>query len=192
MEALKKAIREKGVGIGKDVVKVDSFLNHRIDTALSTEMGKEFARQFADSGAEIVLTLESSGIAVGMTTAQALGCLPLVFGKKGSTLNVSDNVYTANVYSFTHQKMNTVRVDKSYLPAGSKVLIIDDFLANGEAVRGLQNILLQAGCECVGIGICVEKGFQQGGAMLRASGVKYVALAVVDAIRDGEIILRDE
>lgn len=192
MEALKKAILEMGKGIGNEVVKVDSFLNHRIDTALSTEMGKEFARQFADSGAEIVLTLESSGIAVAMTTAQAMGYLPIVFGKKGSTRNVTGDVYTADVYSFTHQKMNTVRVDKTYLPRGSKVLIVDDFLANGEAVRGLQSILLQAGCECVGIGICVEKGFQEGGKMLRASGVKYVALAVVDAIQDGQIILRDE
>lgn len=192
MEALKQAIMEKGVGIGKEVVKVDSFLNHRIDTALSTAMGKEFAAQFADSGAEIILTLESSGIGVAITTAQALGNLPVVFAKKGSTRNVTGDVYTADVYSFTHQKMNTVRVDKTYLPEGAKVLIVDDFLANGEAVRGLQNILLQAGCECVGIGICVEKGFQEGGRMLRASGVKYVALAVVDAIQDGRIILRDE
>ena len=116
MEALKQAIREKGVGIGRDVVKVDSFLNHRIDTKLSMEMGQEFARQFADSGAEIVLTLESSGIAVALTTAQNLGYIPLVFAKKGSTLNVTGDVYTANVYSFTHQVMNTVRVDKKYLP----------------------------------------------------------------------------
>ena len=192
MEALKKAILEQGRGIGRDVVKVDSFLNHRIDTKLSTLMGEEFGRQFADSGAEIILTLESSGIAVALTTAQALGCIPLVFAKKGSTLNVTGDVYTANVYSFTHQVMNTVRVDKSYLPEGSRVLIIDDFLANGEAVRGLLNILLQAGCECVGVGICVEKGFQEGGKVLRASGLKYVPLAVVDAIEDGKIILRDE
>lgn len=192
MEALKKAIMEKGKGIGSEVVKVDSFLNHRIDTALSTEMGKEFARRFEGCSADLVLTLESSGIAVALTTAQAMGCIPVVFAKKGSTRNVTGDVYTANVYSFTHQVMNTVRVDKSYLPEGSKVLIIDDFLANGEAVRGLQNILLQAGCECVGIGACVEKGFQEGGKMLRASGVKYEALAVVDAIEDGKIILRGE
>lgn len=171
---------------------MDSFLNHRIDTALSTAMGKEFGRLFKDSGAEIVLTLESSGIAVAITTAQALGDIPVVFGKKGSTRNVTGDVYTADVYSFTHQKMNTVRVDKSYLPRGSKVLVVDDFLANGEAVRGLQNILLQAGCECVGIGICVEKGFQDGGKMLRATGVHYEALAIVDEIQDGKIILRDE
>lgn len=192
MEALKKAILEMGKGVGKDVVKVDSFLNHRIDTKLSTEMGQEFAKQFADSGAQIILTLESSGIAVALTTAQNLGCIPLVFAKKGSTRNVTGDVYTADVYSFTHQVMNTVRVDKSYLPEGSKVLIIDDFLANGEAVRGLMNILLQAHCECVGIGICVEKGFQDGGRMLRESGVHYVPLAVVDAIDNGKIILRDE
>ena len=192
MEDLKKAIQEMGEGIGTEVVKVDSFLNHRIDTELSTRMGQEFARKFKDSGAEIVFTCESSGIAVALTTAIAMGNIPVVFAKKGATRNVTGEVLTANVYSFTHQVMNTIRVDRKYLPEGSKVLIIDDFLANGEAVRGLMNILLQARCECVGVGICVEKGWQEGGKVLRASGVKYVPLAVVEAIEDGKIVLRDE
>lgn len=192
MEALKKAILELGEGIGHEVVKVDSFLNHRIDTKLSAEMGKEFAERFSDSGAEIVMTCESSGIAVALTTAMALGNIPVVFAKKGATRNVTGDVLTANVYSFTHQQMNTIRVDRKYLPEGSKVLIIDDFLANGEAVRGLMNILLQARCECVGVGICVEKGWQEGGKVMRASSVKYIPLAVVDAIDEGKIVLRND
>ena len=191
MEALRKAIEAQGVGIGDSIVKVDSFLNHRIDVALSTEMGRALAEAFAEDGVELVLTAEASGIAVGLTTAQALGNAPLVFAKKGTPLNVGPNVYTANVYSFTKQVMNTIRVDRSYLPEGTRVLIVDDFLANGEAVEGLRSLVEQAGCTLVGVGICVEKGFQQGGQRLRASGVKYVPLAVVDAIENGKIVLRE-
>ncbi len=191
MEALRKAIEAQGVGIGDSIVKVDSFLNHRIDVALSTEMGRALAEAFAEDGVELVLTAEASGIAVGLTTAQALGNVPLVFAKKGTPLNVGPNVYTANVYSFTKQVMNTIRVDRSYLPEGTRVLIVDDFLANGEAVEGLRSLVEQAGCTLVGVGICVEKGFQQGGQRLRASGVKYVPLAVVDAIENGKIVLRE-
>ena len=191
MEALRKAIEAQGVGIGDSIVKVDSFLNHRIDVALSTEMGRALAEAFAEDGVELVLTAEASGIAVGLTTAQALGNVPLVFAKKGTPLNVGPNVYTANVYSFTKQVMNTIRVDRSYLPEGTRVLIVDDFLANGEAVEGLRSLVEQAGCTLVGVGICVETGFQQGGQRLRASGVKYVPLAVVDAIENGKIVLRE-
>lgn len=192
MEALKKAIREKGVGIGNEVVKVDGFLNHRIDVALSTEMGRAFYEAFRDDQVDCILTCEASGIAVALTTAQAFGNIPVVFAKKGKPLNVSDNAYTANVYSFTKQVMNTVRVDRSYLSEGMRVLVIDDFMANGEAVNGLMNILMQARCVCVGVGICVEKGFQAGGKRLREAGVKYVPLAVVDAIDNGKIILRED
>lgn len=191
MEALKHAIENQGVGVGKDIVKVDSFLNHRIDVALATEMGQALAAAFAADKVDVVLTAEASGIAVAMTTAQALGNVPLIFAKKGDPLNVSPHVYTANVYSFTHRVMNTIRVDRSYLKEGMRVLIIDDFLANGEAVDGLRNIVMQARCTLVGVGVCVEKGFQQGGVKLRASGVKYVPLAVVDAIENGKIVLRE-
>ena len=192
MERLRKAIEELGEGIGTEIVKVDSFLNHRIDTSLAMAMGQEFAKAFADSGAEIVFTCESSGIAIALTTAIALGNIPVVFAKKGETRNVTGAVHTADVYSFTHQVMNTIRVDSRYLPAGSKVLIIDDFMANGEAARGLLSILEKAGCTCVGVGICVEKGWQPGGDALRRSGIKYVPLAVVDSIDHGKIVLRDD
>lgn len=191
MQLLKEAILRDGVGIGTEIVKVDSFLNHRIDVALSTEMGKAFYEAFKDDGVELILTVEASGIAAAITAAQAFGNIPVVFAKKGDHRNVGNDVYTADVYSFTHQKMNTIRVSRKYLPAGSRVLIIDDFLANGEAVEGLRSIVQQAGCELVGAGICVEKGFQPGGKKLREGGLKVVSLAIVDAIDDGKIILRD-
>lgn len=191
MQLLKEAILRDGVGIGTEIVKVDSFLNHRIDVALSTEMGKAFYEAFKDDGVELILTVEASGIAAAITAAQAFGNVPVVFAKKGDHRNVGNDVYTADVYSFTHQKMNTIRVSRKYLPAGSRVLIIDDFLANGEAVEGLRSIVQQAGCELVGAGICVEKGFQPGGKKLREGGLKVVSLAIVDAIDDGKIILRD-
>lgn len=192
MKALREAIEKYGVGIGTEVVKVDSFLNHRIDVALSTEMGKAFHEAFKDEQVDCILTVEASGIAAAMTAAQAFGNIPVVFAKKGDHRNVGNDVYTAEVYSFTHQKLNVVRVSRKYLEKGMRVLIIDDFLANGEAVNGLTDILRQAECELVGVGICVEKGFQPGGQKLRESGVKVVSLAIVDAIEDGKIILRDE
>lgn len=192
MEALKKAIETIGEGKGDNIVKVDRFLNHRIDTKLSTEMGQAFAEAFKDDNVECVLTVEASGIAVAITTAQALGNIPVVFAKKGDPLTVGPNVYTADVFSFTHQVMNTLRVDRSYITEGMRVLIIDDFLANGEAVFGMMNILMQARATLVGVGVCVEKGFQEGGKRLEMSGVKYVPLAVVDHIDNGKIVLRDD
>ena len=191
MQALKDAIRAYGIGLGKDVVKVDSFLNHRIDVALCTEMGNAFHDAFRDEKVDCILTVEASGIATAITAAQAFGNIPVVFAKKGDHINVGHDVYTAEVYSFTHQKSNVIRVSRSCLQEGMRVLIIDDFLANGEAIAGMRSILRQARCELVGVGICVEKGFQPGGQALRDSGVKVVSLAIVDAIEDGQIILRD-
>ena len=190
MKALKQAIEQYGVGLGTEVVKVDSFLNHRIDVALSTEMGKAFYEAFKDDRVDCILTVEASGIAAAITAAQAFGNIPVVFAKKGDHRNVGNDVYTAEVYSFTHQKLNVIRVSRKYLEKGARVLIIDDFLANGEAVNGLMDILRQAECKLVGVGICVEKGFQPGGKTLREQGVKVVSLAIVDAIDNGKIVLR--
>ncbi len=192
MEELKEAIRTWGLGIGTDVVKVDSFLNHRIDVDLSTKMGQAFREAFKGEDIDCILTVEASGIAVAITTAQAFGNVPVIFAKKGDHKNVGSDVYMADVFSFTHGQMNTVRVSRKYLPAGSRVLIIDDFLANGEAIEGLRSIVEQAGCTLVGAGVCVEKGFQPGGEKLRKEGVKVVSLAIVDAIEDGHVILRDD
>lgn len=192
MEALKQAILREGIGIGNDIVKVDSFLNHRIDVGLSCAMGQAFHEAFSAEKVDMILTVEASGIAAAITTAQAFGNIPVVFAKKGDHSNVGHDVYTADVFSFTHQKMNTICVSKKYLPAGSRVLIIDDFLANGEAVNGMLSILNQAECIPVGIGICVEKGFQPGGQELRRKGYHVESLAIVERIENGKIFLRDD
>lgn len=187
MKELVDAIRELGVGVGTDVVKVDMFLNHRLDTGLLVKMGKAFADVFACDQPDIVLTVEASGIAVALTTAMACGNIPVVFAKKSPTSNVTGNVYESRVYSFTHGVENHIRVAKEYLPAGSKVLIIDDFLANGEAAEGLCSLVKQAGAEVIGIGICVEKSFQPGRQRLTDQGYKVVSLARVTGIVQGKL-----
>ena len=189
MEALKHAIEHEGVGIGTEIVKVDGFLNHRIDVRLMERIGQAFHEAFQEEKVDCILTVEASGIAAAVTTAQAFGGIPVVFAKKGDRRNIGQDVYAAEVYSFTHQRMNTVHVSRQWLPKGLRVLIIDDFLANGEAIEGLLDIARQAGCEVVGAGVCVEKGFQPGGKRLRERGVRLVSLAVVKAIEDGRIIL---
>lgn len=192
MEALRRMILEKGKGIGNDIIKVDMFLNHRIDTALLFQMGEAWAEEFRGENPELVLTVEASGIAMAVAAAHALGDIPVVFAKKSSTLVQNDETVQAPVYSFTHKTQNMIRIEKRYLPEGTRVLIIDDFLADGQAVRGLMNLCWQQGATVVGVGIAVEKGFQPGGKALRESGVHLKSLAVVDGIENGNIILRPE
>ena len=191
MKELVEAIRTQGVGIGDDIVKVDMFLNHRLDTALVVKMGEAFAEAFKAEKPDIVLTVEASGIASALTTAMHLGNIPVVFAKKSQTRNVTGEVYQSRVFSFTHGVENHVRVAKAYLPAGSRVLIVDDFLANGAAATGLCEIVEQAGCQVVGIGICVEKKFQPGRAKLEGMGHKVVSLATVVGIDHGRLIVED-
>ncbi len=192
MEALRRKILELGKGIGKDIVKVDMFLNHRIDTALLFEMGEAWAEEFREEKPELVLTVEASGIAMAVAAAHALGDIPVVFAKKSATVVQNDDIVQAPVYSFTHKTENMIRIEKRYLPEGTRVLIIDDFLADGQAVRGLMNLCWQQGAQVVGVGIAVEKGFQPGGQQLRESGVHLKSLAVVEGIQDGNIILRPD
>ena len=192
MEALRRMILEKGRGIGNDIVKVDMFLNHRIDTKLLFEMGEAWADEFRADKPEMVLTVEASGIAMAVSAALALGDIPVVFAKKSATAVQNQDVVQAPVYSFTHKTQNMIRIEKQYLPEGSRVLIIDDFLADGQAARGLMNLCWQQGAIVVGVGIAVEKGFQPGGKALRESGVHLKSLAVVDGIVDGNIVLRPE
>ncbi|MBQ6383724.1 MAG: xanthine phosphoribosyltransferase [Clostridia bacterium] len=192
MEALCRMIREKGKGIGTDIVKVDMFLNHRIDTALLFQMGEAWAEEFRAEKPDLVMTVEASGIAMAVAAAHAMGDIPVVFAKKSATVVQNEGMVQAPVYSFTHKTQNMIRIDERYLPEGSRVLIIDDFLADGEAVRGMMSLCEQRKATVIGVGIAVEKGFQPGGQKLREAGVHLKSLAIVDGIRDGEILLRPE
>lgn len=191
MRELVEAIRTQGKGIGTDIVKVDMFLNHRLDTELYVKMGQAFADAFAPDVPDLVLTVEASGIAAALTTAMACGNVPVVFAKKSPTRNVTGDVYQSRVFSFTHGTENHVRVAKDYIPAGAKVLIIDDFLANGEATQGLCDIVCQAGAEVLGIGVCVEKVFQPGRQKLTDAGYKVVSLAKIAGIENGQLLVED-
>ena len=191
MKELVEAIRAQGKGIGTDIVKVDMFLNHRLDTELYVKMGQAFADAFRNEKPDLVLTVEASGIAAALTTAMALNNIPVVFAKKSASRNVTGEVYQSRVFSFTHGVENHVRVAKEYIPAGAKVLIVDDFLANGEAAQGLCDIVCQAAAEVIGIGVCVEKTFQPGHQKLVEDGYKVVALAKILGIRDGQLLVED-
>ena len=191
MKELVQAMREQGVGIGEDIVKVDMFLNHRLDTGLLVKMGQAFADAFRDDKPDLVLTVEASGIASAVTTAMALDNIPVVFAKKSKTRNITGDVYEACAFSYTHGVENHLRVSKAYLPQNARVLIIDDFLANGAAGAGLCEIVRQANGTVVGVGVCVEKKFQPGRAKLEGMGVKVVSLASVVGIDRGKLIVED-
>ena len=178
--------------MGDSIVKVDMFLNHRLDTRLMVAMGRELADYFGKDKPDIVLTVEASGIALALAAAHFLDDIPVVFAKKSPAANQSADMLTAVAHSFTHGNDNALRVDRRYLPAGSRVLVVDDFLADGEASRALISIVEQAGCTLVGVGIAVEKGFQPGGRKLREAGVNLKSLAIVTSIQDGRIQLADD
>lgn len=192
MEALKQMILKEGKGIGADIVKVDMFLNHRIDTKLLFAMGEAWAEEFRAEKPDLVLTVEASGIAMAVAAAHALGDLPVVFAKKSNTAVLGSETVQAGVYSFTHKTQNTIRIERRYLPEGSRVLIIDDFLADGQAVKGMMNLCEQQKATVIGVGIAVEKGFQPGGQQLREAGVRVKSLATVERIENGKIILRPD
>ncbi len=191
MKLLQDKIVAEGVAIGTDILKVDMFLNHQIDVELLDEMGKEFCRLFKDCGANKVVTIESSGIAIAVFAARYLG-LPALFAKKSKHKNVGDDVYSANSYSFTHGKEYTMVVSKKYLSKEDKVLIIDDFMAGGNACNALIDIINQAGAQVAGIGIAIEKGFQPGGDTLREKGYNIRSLAIVESMNDGKITFRND
>ncbi len=183
MELLKRRIREDGTVKGNDVLKVDSFLNHQIDVALLGEIGKEFQRRFADCGVNKILTIEASGIGIACVTAQFFHC-PVVFAKKSQTRNITGEVYATKVESFTHGNVSNVIVSKKFLGRSDKVLIIDDFLANGAALEGLIDLVSQAGAQLAGAGIVIEKAFQPGGDRIRARGIRVEALARVKSMNE--------
>lgn len=189
MESLKQRILAEGNVIGSSIIKVDSFLNHQIDVSLLSDIGKEFKKRFGNENITKILTVEASGIAIACLTAQYFGA-PVLFAKKTEATNQDTEVYESEVYSFTRQRSYKIRVSRKYLSSADRVLIIDDFLAAGKAANGLIDIVEQAGASLAGVGIVIEKGFQQGGKALRDRGVKLESLAIVDSIENGRITFR--
>ncbi|HIY72568.1 MAG TPA: xanthine phosphoribosyltransferase [Candidatus Intestinimonas merdavium] len=183
MKLLEERIRKDGKIKGGDVLKVDSFLNHQMDVALFQEIGKEFYRLFGDCGVTKILTIEASGIGIACVTAQFFRC-PVIFAKKNKTKNIAGDVYTSKVESFTHGKVYDIIVSKEFLLPTDRVLLIDDFLANGSALQGLIKLVRDAGAELVGAGICVEKAFQPSGNLIRSMGVRVESLARVKSMGD--------
>ncbi len=193
MESLKERIRKDGKVKAGNVLKVDSFLNHQMDIELFSEIGREFKRRFADVEVNKILTIEASGIGIACVAAQSFH-VPVVFAKKTQTKNIAGDVYTTKVQSYTHGRIYDIIVAKEFLGRGDKVLLIDDFLANGKALEGLIDLVEASGAELAGAGIVIEKGFQAGGDALRARGVRLESLAVVERMdeKTGEIIFRDD
>ena len=189
VELLKERILKDGRVIGNDLLKVDSFINHQIDVDLLQKIGEEFFHRFDGRGINKIMTVEASGIGIACMTAQYFS-VPVVFAKKGNARNIGDDLYQAEVYSFTKGQTYTVAVSKSYLGPRDTVLIVDDFLANGQAALGLVDILSQAGASLAGVGIVIEKGFQKGSRLLRERGIEVQSLAIVDGFCDGKVILR--
>ncbi len=191
MKLLEERIRKDGVVKAGNILKVDSFLNHQMDIELFNEMGKEWARLFADCPINKILTVEASGIGIACVVAQHFHA-PVVFAKKTQSLNIDGEVYSTKIESFTHKRVYDVIVSKKFLSPEDHVLIIDDFLANGCALEGLLEIVEQAGATAEGIGIAVEKGFQEGGRRIREKGIRLESLAIVDGMNDetGEITFR--
>lgn len=173
-----------------NIVKVDGFLNHRIDTGLMRAIAKEFARRFDTTGITAVLTVEASGIALGTVCAEELG-VPLVFAKKAKSDNIEGGLYQSDIYSYTYKKKVTLLVSSQWLGPDDKVLVVDDFLANGEALRGLVDIVNKAGAELIGMGVAVEKGFQPGGARLREQGINLQSLAIIESADENGIVFRE-
>jgi len=183
---MEERIRKDGLVLDGDVLKVDSFLNHQMDVAFFGEMAKEFYRLFADCGVNKILTIEASGIGIACVTAQAFNC-PVIFAKKSKTRNIAGDVYTATVKSFTHGNVSDIIVSRKFLGPGDRVLIIDDFLANGAALTGLIKLVRDAGAELVGAGIAIEKAFQPGGKMLREQGIRIESLARIKSMDNNHL-----
>jgi len=191
MKQLYDRIRAEGRVLPGNIIKVDGFLNHRVDTALMRDMAKEFKSRFDLSGLTVVLTVEASGIALATICAEEFG-VPMVFAKKAKSDNIEGGLYKSDIYSYTYKKKFTLIVASQWLKSTDKVLIIDDFIANGEALRGLVEIVDEAGAELLGIGIAIEKGFQPGGQRLRDAGIHLESLAIIESADETGIVFRGE
>lgn len=192
MKLLEEKIIAEGEVYEGNILKVDGFLNHRIDVPFMKEIAKEFHRLFKNDGVNKILTIEASGIAIGTLVAEEFGC-PLVFAKKTKTKNIAGDVYTSQVESFTHGTTYDVIVSKRFLDENDRVLIVDDFLAIGNALVGLIKLVNDSGASLAGCGVCIEKGFQGGGDKLREQGIKVESLAIVESMdhETGQVFFRD-
>lgn len=186
MEQLKQKILNEGIVLSDKVLKVDAFLNHQIDPVLMQQVGEEFARRFRDDGVTKIVTLEASGIAPAVMAGLCLG-VPVIFARKHQSLTMTDQLFTASVYSFTKQVENVIAVSTRHLNANDRVLLIDDFLANGKAAKGLISIIEQAGASLAGLGIVIEKSFQDGRQDIEAQGVRVESLARLKSLENGTV-----
>ena len=191
MELLKQRILEEGRAAEGGVLKVDSFLNHQMDISLLNAIGKEFSHRFAEEEITKLLTIEASGIGIAAITAQHFGNVPVVFAKKTKSRNLDGELYTAQVHSFTRGSTYEIQVSQKYLKPQDRVLIVDDFLAKGQALEGLLKIVGESGAKPIGCGIVIEKGFQDGGKRLREKGIRIESLAVVSDIAEDKVIFAE-
>jgi len=186
MKVLQEKILNEGKVLSGDVLKVDAFLNHQIDPVLMQEIGKEFAKRFKEENITKIVTIESSGIAPAVMAALELG-VKVIFARKRKSLTLQDNMYVAKVYSFTKQETNEISLSRTHIDENDRVLIIDDFLANGQAALGLMSLVEQAGASIAGIGIVIEKACQDGGKKLREQGVRVESLAEIASLDNGTV-----
>ena len=190
MKKLEERILRDGQVLGKNILKVDSFLTHQVDFSLMKEIGQVFAEHFRDSGISKVVTIEASGIAPAVYTAEALG-VPMIFAKKSKNITMTEGILTAEVYSFTKQVTSTVSIAGKFLNSYDKVLIIDDFLANGQAAKGLITIIEQAGAQVEAVGIVIEKSFQDGRQLLETAGYRVLSLARIAGFEKGQVVFTE-
>ncbi|MGT2926786.1 xanthine phosphoribosyltransferase [Streptococcus cuniculipharyngis] len=189
MQLLEERIQTAGQVLGENILKVDSFLTHQVDTNLMKEIGQTFAQTFKEAGITKVVTIEASGIAPALYTAEALE-VPMIFAKKSKNITMTEGILTAQVYSFTKQVTSQVSIAEKFLSSDDKILIVDDFLANGQAAKGLIEIIEQAGAKVEAVGIVIEKSFQDGRQVLEEAGHQVLSLARIDRFQDGQVVFR--
>lgn len=190
MKKLEERILQDGNILGENILKVDSFLTHQVDFSLMKEIGQVFAEHFRDAGITKVVTIEASGIVPAVYTAEALG-VPMIFAKKSKNITMTEGILTAEVYSFTKQVTSTVSIASKFLESSDKVLVVDDFLANGQAAKSLIKIIEEAGAEVAAVGIVIEKSFQDGRSLLEAQGQTVLSLARIDRFENGKVVFRE-
>ena len=191
MNFLEERILKDGQVLNSDILKVDSFLNHQLDVELLERIGDEFYERFKDDGITKIVTIEASGIAIAVMTARKFG-VPVVFAKKERSRNLEAEVLISTVHSFTYNRDYTITVSRKYLEPDDRILIVDDFMANGLAAEGLISLCEQAGADVAGLGICVEKGFQEGGKSIRAKGYRIESIAIIDEMSENMIKFREQ